>query len=1156
MANGQWPLKKTNMPNLLNKTIALTATLLCTAMAIANPITPQKAQKLAKPFMAAEYIQPRLVKKAVRKSRVKLAANYDAVSPYYIYSRGEGHGFVIVSGDDCMPEILGYTDGGDFDADNLPPFLTWYLDYYATAIESAQAKGAGRFVTPKFASPRIDIKPLIKTNWHQDAPYNNLCPTRKDGGGRCVTGCVATAASQVAYYWHKDLPHETQGATTSYIYGSQATATKAFPKGTPLKWELMRTDYNSEPAEYREAVAILMAVVGGGAGLTYGSSTSGYNDNCRSVFNNILGLNGGQENAKDWGESYNNYSDEAWSTLLYNDLVKLRPVLYSGCNEKGEGHAVVVDGYQASTDLFHFNLGWGNPTTYNGYFTVARGQSPTWGFNNSWQECVTGVYPKKQNLNASIELPLHSYLNTTNKLKVNVRNNGTLPYSGIYVFVNTTNSKPTSTSAAKSSNTDTELPADGSDNIIEMEYKPTSDKTSYVIVTDKSLNVLATAEITPERPKCDLRFEHIYMNASSVTEKHAGKDYNVVFGPKPVANVILRNLSDVSVEGTIRLNIAASEDNGTTFNEIGTKSTKFNIAAATTATVELPMSSTSSCPITEGKIYEAVLEYSASTTSTADEITIPDGADITVRFLLKPSTLKAVSFDNDCVKLTGDWDWNQFQTIAKKSNYKTTCSYDLTDVKNIMHIDASPVNPNAVYYVADDSEAEGVNIISNGVCRNLELKPGYNFSVKSDFDADIATLTLGQQPNRWYLLTTPCDLVIPDGMAARQIDGHSTLGINNKFTNADTLKAGYTYMIMTSSEHNQVVSATNSHVSATVLANPDTAFVGTFVNTTTPANALLLDAEEEQYFRLQDEGTFVEALRGYFVATNLKKDFRANASQTLDPSYQQLGMAIDNAYCVQEDYRELVSDEAMHMMTDSIIKAEALFKTRDMNSAETRKATTTLVNFTEEFKMMVETLGNKTVDFTANIQNPSFEASSVSARNWTYETQAISLYKSTSLAHQAVGMDGTILVESNVNGQGSTLSQTVEGLIPGYYTVSAMVGSDAGNTVTLFAGNDTVTVDANTLGKFYLTEARIERVRVGDDGILTIGIMEGDWYKADDFRLTLTEINNATEIEEVEMTRDIRTDKGIYDLAGRKIDESQLHSLRGIYIINGIKVCK
>lgn len=267
-------------------------------------------------------------------------------------------------------------------------------------------------------------------------------------------------------------------------------------------------------------------------------------------------------------------------------------------------------------------------------------------------------------------------------------------------------------------------------------------------------------------------------------------------------------------------------------------------------------------------------------------------------------------------------------------------------------------------------------------------------------------------------------------------------------------------------------------------------------------------------------------------------------------------MAIDNAYCVQEDYRELVSDEAMHMMTDSIIKAEALFKTRDMNSAETRKATTTLVNFTEEFKMMMETLGNKTVDFTANIQNPSFEASSVSARNWTYETQTVSLYKSTSLAHQAVGMDGTILVESNVNGQGNLLSQTVEGLIPGYYTVSAMVGSDAGNTVTLFAGNDTVTVDANTLGKFYLTEARIERVRVGDDGILTIGIMEGDWYKADDFRLTLTEINNATEIEEVEMTRDIRTDKGIYDLVGRKIDESQLHSLRGIYIINGIKVCK
>ena len=1140
------------MTNLLNKTIALSATLLCAAMACANPITPQKAQTIAKPFMAAEYIQPRLVKKAERKSRVKLAANYDAVAPYYIYSRGEGQGFVIVSGDDCVPEVLGYTESGDFDADNLPPFLVWYLDYYGTSIEQAQANNAPRFKAPKYAAPRTDIKELIKTNWHQDAPYNDLCPTRKDGGGRCVTGCVATAASQVAYYWHKDLPHETQGATSSYIYGSQATATKAFPKGTPLKWELMRTDYNSEPAEYREAVAILMAVVGGGAGLTYGSSTSGYNDNCRSVFSNILGLYGGQENAKDWGESYNNYSDEAWSTLLYNDLIKSRPILYSGCNDNGEGHAVVVDGYKAATDLFHFNLGWGNPSAYNGYFTVARGQSPSWGFNTSYQECVTGVYPKKQNLTAKVELPLHSYLNTTNKLKVNIRNNGTLPYSGIYVFVNTSGNKPTSASSAKSGDLETVFPADGSENIIELEYKPSSEKTNYVIITDKNLNVLTTVEMTPEVPLCDLRLEDIYMDASSVSQSFSGNDYAVVYGAKPIAKVRLANHSNVACEGTLHLDIAASEDEGKTFSDVGNKSSKFSIAAGATETIEVAMTSSSSCPINEGKLYVCTFESALSSASTAEEITIPDGVDSQVRFLLKPSTLKAVSMTDGCVKFTGDWDPNQFQTLAKKSTYKSANSYDLTEVKNIKYLSASPVNANAVYYVSDDCKAEGVNIIRNGLCNELTLVPSANFSVREDFTAKKASITLNQLPNRWYLLTTPCDLLVPAGMAARQITGHSTSSINNKYVDVDTLLAGHTYMVMTSSSGNQVISGINAHVSASVAANPDTAFVGTYVGITTPENALLMDMEDEQYFRLQPQGTFVEALRGYFCASNLKKDFRANASQTLDPIYQQLGEAIENAYIVRADYRELVSDEVYLMMSDSISKAEALFTSRELTAIDARKALKSLTDFTEEFKMMVETLGNKTVDFTAYIKNPSFEASTATIRNWTFEAQTASIYKSSNLSHQAVGMDGGNLVESNVDGRGSELSQTVEGLTPGYYTLSAMVGSDVNNTITLFAGEDSVTVSANPLGKYYLTEARIERVRVGDDGVLTLGIKAGDWYKADDFRLTLTEITYSTDIDEVGMVAPINKNKGVYDLTGRKLDASQLR--HGIYIVNGKKV--
>jgi hypothetical protein len=39
------------------------------------------------------------------------------VSPYYIFSRGRARGYVIVSGDDSTAPILGYTEQGDYDAD-------------------------------------------------------------------------------------------------------------------------------------------------------------------------------------------------------------------------------------------------------------------------------------------------------------------------------------------------------------------------------------------------------------------------------------------------------------------------------------------------------------------------------------------------------------------------------------------------------------------------------------------------------------------------------------------------------------------------------------------------------------------------------------------------------------------------------------------------------------------------------------------------------------------------------------------------------------------------------------------------------------------------------------------------------------------------------
>ncbi len=1111
----------------------------------ANPISLKQSQKIAQQFVKGQFGEPVLVNKAIRKNGRKLADKYQTSSPYYIYSRGEGLGFVIISGDDALPEVLGYTEGGDFNENDLPPFLKWYLDYYGQMIEAAQSHQAPRYEMPPAhaTADRADVAPLIKTHWHQNSPYNDKCPTRRDGGGRCVTGCVATAASQVAYYWWKDLPSETQAPTSSYRYGDQANPTTAFPKGTPLKWELMLPQYGSEPVEYRDAVATLLAVVGGGAGLTYGSSTSGYNDNCRAVFNNILGLNGGNENAKDWGEAYNNYSDEAWSALLYKDLSQLHPVLYSGCNSKGEGHSVVVDGYQASTGLFHFNLGWGNPNAYDGYFTVARGKSPSWGFNDAWQECVTNIFPKKQNLKASIELPGHIYKNRTNTVRVRVANNGTLDYSGVYLFCSTSSSKPSSLSTAKDKDETTVLKADGTEYLFRMNVKPTTN-TIYLTLTDKKLNVMSQMKVTSEEATNEIWFSDIRVDGSSDMQD----GYPIIYNDKASAYVKIENKSAISFEGMLKVNVYGSSDNGETFEFVGTKSGKIEVPAYGTGIADFSLSSTSSCPINKDMPYYIALQAESSA---GDVINFIENPDTTARFILKEGDLDVVSFNGGCLALKGHWDVNQFNTIAKKTAYKIATSYDLTGVSSIGVVPAAPLNPNAVYFV-DDENVSGHNVICNGICKNLSLTPGYRFDPKKDFTATSASVNIAQQADKWYLFTAPCQLSVPNGMIARRIESHSSTGISNKTTDVRTLEAGHTYLLMTSSSRLQEITGEDAPVSSVAVQNVDTAVVGTYSDMEVPAGSMLVNFEDAQYFVPVEEGTIVEALRGYFNASNVTKEFRAYSSLTADPVYLHLAEAIETSYITMDDYSSLVFAEANDELLDSIQKAEKVFTDREYETKNVKLLTSNLLDQVELYKNQLIDPEDKDIDYTSYIQNPSFESGKVTG--WTVEDSKVALVKDASQVNfKGVGADGKYLLYSykSSDSSGCEIKQDISGLPAGLYKLTAMVGTEDGHSVTLFANDKSSETEAHPFGKFYLTEASVDSVEVGEGSTLTIGVKAGHFYKADDFRLTMIS-RITTDISNIYANDNrVRHDDKIYDLSGRTVDISNLSA--GVYIVNGRK---
>ncbi len=1087
-------------------------TLACLAMQassvlFAGPIDAEKASELARDFMPTGAGEPALVRKAPRKSNsgVRLAKAYTDTAPYYIFSRGKGQGFIIVSGDDALPGVLGYTEKGDYDEDNMPPFLSWYLDYYGGMVEAAQAAGASASDAPVLtATGRTDIQPLLETHWNQGTPYNDLCPTLK-AGGRGLTGCVATAASQVVYYWRKDLPTETAMGTGSYVYGSEANATTAFPKGTKMKWDLMRTQYSgSEPDEYKTAVATLMAFVGGGAGLTYGSSTSGHNGNCIKVFSGAFGLNGGTDNSKDWGQAYNNYSDDAWATLLYNELSKSRPVLYSGCNAKGEGHAVVVDGYQASTGYFHFNLGWGGGG--DGYFTVARGKSPSWGFNDSWQECVTGVYPKRTNMSAEFVSHATVYANRTNDFTFEVTNNGTLDYSGgIYFFANTTGSAPTNISSAKDKDTETVIPNTGEAVRFTMSAKPNSDSEWYFYVTDASLNVLAKQKVQPTVPVSKLYLKDMTVEGSAETEVHGGVTYRAVYNSKATATVVFQNKSAVGFEGNPRMSIYESVDGGQTFQYKGYKTAAMNIGGGETGTATFSITPTSSCAMSVGNLYYGVVQDTITGLRVEDVINKQEAANCVVRFVLKGSDMEVVGFENNCLALSGTWDANAFTTFAKKQAYKNATSYDLTGVTKITGLPLPPNNPNALYYISGDANpSSGYNYVKDGVCPELVLVAGYDFVPRDGFKALSATLDIAQKADKWGFVTVPFDADVPSGMIARRIDSHTSSGISSKTTNMTSLVAGCTYEIMASSSEKQLLTGTDVDVVSGVTANVDNAVVGTFVNTTTPGGAMQINDDDPQFVDVVEEGTAVEALRGYFHASDVTKSFRAYSIIISDPTYLTLAKNIETAYNAIEDNGAYSTQTATEGLRQLIENAEVMFTERAAGNLEVRAAYQSLDSAVTAY-LDGAINPNLNLDCTSFITNPSFEDGKTTG--WTTKG---TVYNSSALIYKSVNADGTYyLADCQADSVGSGVSQVVSGLYPGRYRMTVMVGSSEGHQITVFAGDTTVTVDASDLGAHYLTKAVIDGIRVDQSGELEIGVKSGFYYKADDFRLTLTEFARA-----------------------------------------------
>ena len=354
-------------------------------IAEAKPITMEQARQKVIAFQLKRGdIQP--MKAVVNAHRLasKRAAATTEYDPYYVFERGEGEGFVIVSGDDQTIDVLGYTDEGTFDYDNLPPGLQDLLNDYARQIEKIQA-GA-----PVLRAPAIHpkVETLMTSKWSQGSPYNNMCPL--DEGKRSVTGCVATAMAQILYYNRDKSVTETQAAIPGYNTWTKGIAVKGIEAGAPIDWNNMKDTYGSATDLQKTAVANLMLYCGVSVKMDYTNSSSGAQS--YEVVNAIQKYFGYRADSYLW--DYTN--DTEADAMMYAEMEAGRAVYVSGANAT-VGHAFVCDGYE--NGRYHINWGWGGQSDglyYLSNLTPGDGQG-TGGSDdgyNSWKDFLINMEPK------------------------------------------------------------------------------------------------------------------------------------------------------------------------------------------------------------------------------------------------------------------------------------------------------------------------------------------------------------------------------------------------------------------------------------------------------------------------------------------------------------------------------------------------------------------------------------------------------------------------------------------------------------------------------------------------------------------------------------------------------------------------------------------
>lgn len=301
---------------------------------------------------------------------------------YYIFNFNPG--FVVISADDRIGGVLGFSEDGHFETEGAPEEMMHFLSQYGNAIheaqtlpEYAQMQGVG---IQSIKAGNVVVKPLLTSKWAQTKYYNNMCPEDAAGnGGHALVGCGALVMGQVMRYWQ--FPTSGRGSYTYHCdfspwgYGNYGDLTADF-ENTVYDYANMPDKLSSKSSETEvNAVATLLYHCGVACQMAYGPNAStAQSGNMVSAMKRYFCY----PDSIVYIEK-KNYSNEEWLSILQGELNDRAPFMYGASGSYG-GHVFMCDGYR-DDNYFHLVWGWGG--SYDAYFIIGDFTPGPYDFNNN-----------------------------------------------------------------------------------------------------------------------------------------------------------------------------------------------------------------------------------------------------------------------------------------------------------------------------------------------------------------------------------------------------------------------------------------------------------------------------------------------------------------------------------------------------------------------------------------------------------------------------------------------------------------------------------------------------------------------------------------------------------------------------------------------------